>query len=116
MAKSTDDEVAKKSSKAEGTKLSSTSKPNLGKDLQLKEIKTAVPNVRMVKSSSGISSSSTLGSSMASSLSHLSSSSAAHVVEDITKGPKVNTESQAKKLIKMYMRLQNRPYSPIQVL
>lgn len=35
--------------------------------------------------------------------------------DDITKGPPVNTESQAKKLILQYMKQQNRPYSAIQV-
>jgi hypothetical protein len=35
--------------------------------------------------------------------------------DDITKGPPVNTESQAKRLVLQYMKQQNRPYSAIQV-
>ena len=35
--------------------------------------------------------------------------------DDITRGPPVNSESQAKKLIVQYMKQQNRPYSAIQV-
>ena len=34
---------------------------------------------------------------------------------DITKGPPVNTENGAARLIKEYMKLQNRPYSAIQI-
>ena len=61
-------------------------------------------------------------SSSPSSSSSSSSSSAAAVssivggtVGDITRGPNVTTESAAKKLILQYLKLQNRPYSAIQV-
>ena len=58
-------------------------------------------------------------SSSSSSSSHVSTAlSAAATTEnlvDITKGPPVNTENGAAKLIKEYMKLQNRPYSAIQI-
>ena len=35
--------------------------------------------------------------------------------QDITRGPDINTEAAAKKLILLYLRQQNRPYSAIQI-
>lgn len=38
-----------------------------------------------------------------------------HQHQDITRGPDINTEAAAKKLILLYLRQQNRPYSAIQI-
>lgn len=54
-------------------------------------------------------------SSSTSSSSSASSSSAAVGGGDITRGANITTESAAKKLILQYLKLQNRPYSAIQV-
>ena len=54
-------------------------------------------------------------STSTSSSSSASSSSAAVVGGDITRGANITTESAAKKLILQYLKLQNRPYSAIQV-
>jgi TBPIP/Hop2 winged helix domain len=54
-------------------------------------------------------------SSSNSSSSSASSSSAAVGGGDITRGANITTESAAKKLILQYLKLQNRPYSAIQV-
>lgn len=53
--------------------------------------------------------------SSSTSSSSVSSSSAAVAGGDITRGANITTESAAKKLILQYLKLQNRPYSAIQV-
>lgn len=62
-----------------------------------------------VATSSSSSSSSTSSSATA------VSSSGGGTIGDITRGPNITTESAAKKLILHYLKLQNRPYSAIQV-
>ena len=69
-----------------------------------------------VKKEIAATSSSSSSSSLSSSSSAAAvSSSGGRSIGDITRGPNITTESAAKKLILQYLKLQNRPYSAIQV-
>ena len=99
-----------RSGKALSPKESVTSKPTL-KIKNTSGTSRVCPEARVdsTASSSSSSSSSSMPSSMASS-SHGGGTSG-----DITRGANITTESAAKKLILQYLRLQNRPYSAIQI-
>lgn len=95
-----------RSGKAIAPKQSVTSKPT-HKIKSTSVTSRVCPEVRVDSTTS--SSSSSASSSMASNIPGGGTSG------DITRGANITTESAAKKLILQYLRLQNRPYSAIQI-
>jgi len=103
--------------KEKAPRAKSTKPPAVKKDVGLSKASKVKTSNSKSKASIGISTNiveEVIDSSSSSSSSSYQTSSG-NQQQDITRGPDINTEAAAKKLILLYLRQQNRPYSAIQI-